>query len=205
MEGSVGKVIANAPAGQIVTPQEPEPFLAEAGDDRDKGRGGEDPDIKKGLPDEAGHVPIRDRGHEIPGDIAVDDVQRIRRAEELDQRGEDEFGLPADFGLRKGSDRARKSRSGRLQRNGLRIHELSFGRSGDPAGDRLKRDSTPPSGPRLAWRQDRTDGPRSKTKRPAPLWKCHGKRTIWSRKRSRSAGVAEGRPAILSRDRGGSF
>jgi hypothetical protein len=124
--GSVGKVEAQDPASHRVAPQKPEPLLAEASDHRDKGQGGEDANIDKSLSDEAGQVAIGDRGHEIPADIAIDDVERIRRAEEQDQRGENELGLPANFRLRKSPDRPDETDSGRLQRNGLRIHELSL-------------------------------------------------------------------------------
>src|ERR1700722_9886059 len=124
--GSVGKVTAQDSASHRVAPQKAKPLLAEASDHTDKGQGGEDANIDKGLPDEARHVAIGNRRHEIPADIAVDDVQRVRRAEEQDKRGEDEFGLPANLGLRKGLDRPDKTDSGRLERNGLRIHELTF-------------------------------------------------------------------------------
>ena len=44
---------------------------------------------------------------------------------EQNKRGEDELGLPANLGLRKSPHRPDETNSGRLQRNGLRIHELS--------------------------------------------------------------------------------
>src|SRR3984957_2069742 len=124
--GAIGKVTAQDSAGHRITPQKSESLLAEASDHSDKGQGGEDANIDKGLPDKAGHVAIGNRRHEIPADIAVDDVQRVRRAEEQDKRGEDELGLPANFRLRKSLDRPDKTDSGRLERNGLRIHELTF-------------------------------------------------------------------------------
>ena len=122
MIGSVGKIAAQDPAGHRVAPQKPEPLLAEAGDHGDEGQGGEDANVDKSLPDEAGHVAIGNRRHEIPADITVDDVERIRGAEEQDERGEDELGLPANLRLRKSPDRPDKANSGRLERNGLRIH-----------------------------------------------------------------------------------
>jgi hypothetical protein len=108
----------------IVAPQKPEPLLAEASNHRDQSQGGEDANVDKGLPDEAGHVAIGDRGHEIPTDEAVDYVEGVRRAEEQDQRGENEFRFPADFGLGESPDRTDETRCGRLQVNRLRIHEL---------------------------------------------------------------------------------
>ncbi len=103
MIGPIGKIATQARAGHRVAPQKPEPLLAEAGDHRDKRQGGENGNIDKSLANEAGHIAIGDRGHKIAADIAVDDVERIRRAEEQDQRGEDDLGLPANFGLRKNS------------------------------------------------------------------------------------------------------
>jgi hypothetical protein len=123
--GSVGKVAAQDSASHRVAPQKPKPLLAEASDHSDKGQGGEDANIDKGLPDEAGHVAIGNRRHEISANIAVDDVQRIRRAEEQDKRGEDELGLPANFRLRKSPHRPDETHSGRLERNGLGVHDLS--------------------------------------------------------------------------------
>jgi hypothetical protein len=68
---------------------------------------------------------IGNRRHEISANIAVDDVQRIRRAEEQDKRGEDELGLPANFRLGKSPHRPDETHSGRLERNGLGVHDLS--------------------------------------------------------------------------------
>ena len=129
MVGLVGQVAAHDSARQVVAPQNPEPLLAEAGDDRNNGRGGEDANVEKSLTDEAGHVAIRDRGHEIPAYVAVDDVQRIRRAQEQDQRGENQFRLAPDLRSRKHPDGGGEARHGRLERDLLRVHLAS---SADP-------------------------------------------------------------------------
>ena len=156
--GSLGKVAAQDSASHRVAPQKPKPLLAEASDHSDKGQGGEDANIDKGLPDEARHVAIGNRRHEIPADIAVDDVQRVRRAEEQDKRGEDELGLPANFRSRKSLDRPDKTDSGRLERNGLRIHELTLALSlwclAEP---------TPSFEQRPAWPKKARDDPSSTT------------------------------------------
>jgi hypothetical protein len=123
---SICEVAAHNPASHGVAPQKPEPFLAETSDHRHNGQCREDGNINKSLPDETEYVAIGDRGHEIATDIAVDDVERIRGAEEHDQRGENELGFPANLGLRKCTDRPDKTSAGCLQRNGLRFHELSL-------------------------------------------------------------------------------
>ena len=124
--GSIGKITAQDSTSHRVAPQKPKPFLPEASDHCDEGQGGEDANIDEGLPDETGHVAIGDRRHEIPADVAVDDVERVRGAEQQDQRSEDELGLPTNFGSRKSPNRPDKTNSGRLERNGLGVHDLSL-------------------------------------------------------------------------------
>ena len=110
MVRSVGHISGDAAFGEKFAPKQAEPLLGEArqnGYDRGPGKNRK---RKLRLPYELSRVPFRDRGHKVPVDKAVGDIEAVGPDEEHEDRGEHQFRSPADLRPREASDCCQKAR-----------------------------------------------------------------------------------------------
>ena len=123
--GFIGEVELDGSLSQGFPPEQTKALLREACDDRNDRGPREHADVENRLAHEFGFVTVGDRGHEIPADVAVEDVQAVCAEQQRNERGEDQLRLPADLGIGKVSNRSDKARQRRHVRSFLRVHFLT--------------------------------------------------------------------------------
>ncbi len=104
MVRSVGHISGDAALGQEFAPKEREPLLGEASQNSDNRGPREHRERELRLPDEFPDAPLLDRGHEVPVDKAVRDIEAVRPDEKHEDDSEHQFRSPADLRPREGSD-----------------------------------------------------------------------------------------------------
>jgi hypothetical protein len=103
--GGIGQIQFDCPPGEELPPEQCQTLFSESRNDCNDGGGGEDPNVEDRLLGEFRRLSVRDGSHEIPANVAVDDVQCVNSAQEQDQAGKHPSRFHTGLGAHEDLDR----------------------------------------------------------------------------------------------------